>query len=338
MMAYSSTAGYENVTPSRRVTGDRYRQSRKTGRKPRSPEEWINIPVPAIVDEAFWQQAQVQLDQNALDSPQNNRRNLYLVRGLRCPRCGSNHTGVAQHGKRRYRCVGHDPSISSTGKRCAPGSFLAEPVEQAVWGAVTEAMRGPVVLVEEYEQRLKDASSHDWTGLERKQVGLALKRVKKQEDRVTDAYINEAMELGRYSVEMEKLRDRRSQLERIAKDIERREQQQTDRRAAVEHLEQFCREVWYAAISVTRPSTLPSRIRPLRRMASTFSRHGSMNVTSSPLIAMKPDREPPIAPTPMMPMLVIWLTSQCQGLKGGLLCIESIKVQEERFSVTVEPR
>lgn len=134
-------------------------------------------------------------------------------------------------------------SISSTGRLCAPGSFLAEQVEQAVWAAITETMRGPAVLVEEYEQQLNDASTQGGTAIERKQVGLALKRVKKQEDRVTDAYINEVMELWRYSVEMDKLRDRRSQLERIDEAIERREKRQTDRRAALEHLEKFFGEV-----------------------------------------------------------------------------------------------
>ena len=41
---------YENVKPARRVSHDPYRQSRKTGRKPRAPEDWITIPVPATVD------------------------------------------------------------------------------------------------------------------------------------------------------------------------------------------------------------------------------------------------------------------------------------------------
>ena len=70
-----------------------------------------------------------------------------------------------------------------------------------------------------------------------------MKRLKKQEDRVTDAYINEVMELGRYSVEMDKLRDRRSQLERMVEAIDRREKEQTDRLAALERLDRFCREV-----------------------------------------------------------------------------------------------
>ena len=76
-----------------------------------------------------------------------------------------------------------------------------------------------------------------------KQVALSLKRLKVQEDRITDAYINEAMELDRYKVEMEKLRVRRRELERAAKDIERMEQQEANSRDALEHLERFCGRV-----------------------------------------------------------------------------------------------
>ena len=39
----------------------------------------------------------------------------------------------------------------------------------------------------------------------RKQLAVALKRVQAQEDRITDAYINEAMDLNRYKAEMDKL-------------------------------------------------------------------------------------------------------------------------------------
>lgn len=39
--------------------------------------------------------------------------------------------------------------------------------------------------------------------LEQKQLQLALKRIGDQEDRITDAYRNEAMELDRYKSEME---------------------------------------------------------------------------------------------------------------------------------------
>ncbi|MBI4234518.1 MAG: recombinase family protein [Chloroflexi bacterium] len=234
----------ERVLPSRRRSTDPYRQNRKNGRKPRPPEEWITIPVPPIVDAATWQQAQEQLRQNSVYSQRNNKRHQYLLRGLiRCPRCGATYTGAARNGRRRYRCTREDASVSSTGKRCLPGSFLAEPVEEAVWEAVKEALQQPQVLVEEYKRRLAHARMPDALEAERKQVALALKRVKAQEDRITDAYVNEAMELDRYKAEMQKLRQRREELERAAQDIERRERQEQDSCRALERLERFCRQV-----------------------------------------------------------------------------------------------
>ena len=91
----------------------------------------------------------------------------------------------------------NDPSVSSTGKKCSPGSFLAEPVEQAVWDAVPEALRQPDLRVAEYQRRLEQSPSSNALEYERKQPALALRRVRVQEVRVTDAYINGAMDLER---------------------------------------------------------------------------------------------------------------------------------------------
>ena len=131
----------ERILPTRRLTSDPYRQGRKTGRKLRPESDWIAIPVPSIVDTATWEAVQEQLHQNSVHSPRNNTRHRYLLRGLiRCSRCGSTYTGAVQHGYRRYRCTRADASISSTGKRCPLGFIAAEAVEQAVWGAIKEAL------------------------------------------------------------------------------------------------------------------------------------------------------------------------------------------------------
>jgi site-specific DNA recombinase len=230
--------------PSRRLSQDPYRQGRKTGRKPRPKEEWIPIGIPRIVDEVTWEAAQAQLRDNALHSRRNNKRHQYLLRGLiRCPRCGGTYTGAFQHGQRFYRCGRTDPSLSSTGRRCPPGTFRAGPVEEAVWEAVTDALQSPTVLVREYQQRLMQAASPQGLEVERKHVSLALKRVRAQEDRVTDGYVNEAMDLERYKAEMDRLRQRCREPERAAQEIDRRERQELDSRRALEHLEAFCQRV-----------------------------------------------------------------------------------------------
>ena len=234
----------EAVLPSKRLTQDPYRQSRKTGRKVRPEEEWIIIPVPAIIDEFFWGQAQVQLKQNSLHSKRNNKLHPYLLRGLiRCTRCGSTYSGHVSKGIRRYRCTLTDSSISSTGRRCRPGSFKAEPVEQAVWEAVAEALEQPQVLMAEYERRLSDLGSVDVIEQERNQLSLELKRLVVQEDRVTEAYIKEAMELNRYKYEMGKLGERRSGLEKLENQLGQRAKQEQDAKAGVRYLEEFCDRV-----------------------------------------------------------------------------------------------
>jgi site-specific DNA recombinase len=209
-----------------------------------SEHEQIFIPVPAIVDEAIWQSAQAQLVENGLYSRRNNQRHPYLLRGLiGCPRCGGNYTGFVQHGYRGYRCNRVHWTASSTGKRCPPGAIPAGPVEEAVWEAVQDALKRPEVLVKEYTRRLKASGSATDLEFEGKQIGLALKRVKAQEDRVTEAYVNEAMDLERYKAEMDRLRARRQELERTGQEIERRARQEDASRKALEQLEAFCCQV-----------------------------------------------------------------------------------------------
>ncbi len=209
-----------------------------------SQEEDISIPVPAIVTESTWDSAQHQLELNSQYSRRNNRRNQYLLRGLiRCPRCSGAYTGHSRGGYRGYRCNRAHWASSSTGKRCSPGAIPAQPVEDAVWEAVKEALERPELLVEEYERRLRDTGSADDSELEQRRVGLAQKRIKAREDRVTDAYLKEAMDLARYKSEMGKLRQEHEGLERIRREIERRQVVEEESRGALEHLTRFCDEI-----------------------------------------------------------------------------------------------
>jgi hypothetical protein len=113
-------------------------------------------------------------------------------------------------------------------------------VEDAVWEAVKDAVQNPQLLVAEYTRRLKSTSSANDLELEGKQILLALKRVKSEEDRITDAYRAEAMDLSRYKTEMDKLANRRKELQRMQQDIDRRSRQEDASSNALEQLENFC--------------------------------------------------------------------------------------------------
>ncbi len=196
------------------------------------------------MDEATWEAAQAQLEENRLNSRRNNQRHQYLLRGLvRCPRCGGNYTGYVQHGSRGYRCGRANWTVSSTGHRCPPGSFPAQPVEEAVWEAVKEALRNPEVLAEEYRRRLELSGATSDLDFEGKRLNLALKQLKTQEDRITDAYVAEAMDLARYKKEMERLYAQRQGLEQQMRQVQHQAQQEANNRQALTQLGAFCSRV-----------------------------------------------------------------------------------------------
>ena len=109
--------------------------------------------------------------------------------------------------------------------------------------AVTNAIQALQVLVEKY-QRLLEASSSG-TGLEHEgqQVALALKRARLQEDRVTEAYVIEAMDLNRYNEEMDRLGARIRELVGISRDLDRKSALEQEAQSGLQYLQTFCHRV-----------------------------------------------------------------------------------------------
>ncbi|MCH7972113.1 MAG: recombinase zinc beta ribbon domain-containing protein, partial [Chloroflexi bacterium] len=202
----------------------------------------IRIPVQRIVLDDLWYRAQSRLEENKALSRRNVKRQ-YLLRGLLfCPECGSRLAGKARNDRRFYRCNNVDKLNGS--RICSGSSYItASRVERTVWNAVADALKNPELLVAQYREQLSDSSVADEYELTKKQIALALKRVVVQEDRMTDAYRNEAIELNRFKIDMQKLSQRRKGLEKQQEELQLRKVQEESRQTALEHLERFCGEV-----------------------------------------------------------------------------------------------
>ena len=72
---------------------------------------------------------------------------------------------------------------------------------------------------------------------------LALKKLKTQEDRGTDAYVTEVMELARYKSQMERLSARRQGLEQQIGQVQHQAQQEANHSQALTQLGEFCARV-----------------------------------------------------------------------------------------------
>ena len=92
------------------------------------------------------------------------------------------------------------------------------------------------MLGQEYQRRLSQSGAADALESQEKQLALATRRVKAQEDRLLDAYKNEAIDLPRLKEEMGKQRARREALDREMRGMEQLRQQQAQGAHVLERL------------------------------------------------------------------------------------------------------
>ena len=116
-------------------------------------EEWIHIPVPAIVSAELYEVVQEQLEENKNRARQRRRGARHLLQGLVvCKRCGYAFYGkpvslASGKGKRRdyvyYRCVGTDAYRFGGQRVCSNQQVRSDLLEQAVWDDVCGLLGDP---------------------------------------------------------------------------------------------------------------------------------------------------------------------------------------------------
>jgi site-specific DNA recombinase len=85
---------YEYFAPKKPSRRRSHHSGERTCRRLRPREQWIAIPVPAIVDQHTWERVHVQMARNAALAYRRNKKHDYLLRCLlKCGTCG-----LGQHG------------------------------------------------------------------------------------------------------------------------------------------------------------------------------------------------------------------------------------------------
>jgi site-specific DNA recombinase len=135
-------------------------------RVPVAREEWIEVPVPALVEPALFAAAQAQLDENRRHRREGRRRPGRLLRGLVvCRRCGYAFYGKMARGKvgggrtaeyGYYRCLGTDGHRFGGVAPCTNRSVRSDCLELAVWAEIRALLEDPSRLAAEYRRRLDE--------------------------------------------------------------------------------------------------------------------------------------------------------------------------------------
>src|SRR6266567_2041579 len=127
------------------------------------PEQWMSIPVPALVDAALFDAVQEQLQENRQRARVPQRGAKYLLQGLIvCGCCGYAYYGnaispSARKGHPRayayYRCIGSDAYRFGGVRLCGNKQLRTDLVDEAVWNEVCRLLEHPERLEQEYRRR-----------------------------------------------------------------------------------------------------------------------------------------------------------------------------------------
>nr|WP_274533503.1 recombinase family protein [Ensifer sp. LCM 4579] len=217
--AYKGTACFNKtqVGPRQKVTkpfrlSGRAVHGEKTCAHERPREEWIEIPVPALVSEETFALAAERLADNKRFAP---RRTIEpsIVQGLvSCKKCGyalsrtSTRTSVRKI--HYYRCLGSDGWRHLSGSVCDSRPIRQDLLDHIVWQEVMRLIEDPELIKAELDRRLDAARAAEPTKKRQDAVERDLTRLSKSMERLVTAYQEDLLSLDELRSRMPDLRAR----------------------------------------------------------------------------------------------------------------------------------
>ena len=214
-------AARQRVTRRLRLRGGVTSRNSASHERPR--EEWIEIPVPALIAEETFAHAQELLRENKVRA---RRRTIEpsLVQGLvSCSKCGYALSRTSTRSSARlihyYRCLGSDAWRHLGGPLCDNRPVRQDLLDRIVWQEVVRLLEDPALIQEELDRRLAAARESDPAQRREQALQKELTRVGKSIERLLNAYQEGLLSIDQLRERMPSLRQRdqaqRSELQAI---------------------------------------------------------------------------------------------------------------------------
>jgi site-specific DNA recombinase len=222
---------------------------------PRPEQDWITVPVPAIVSEDIFAQVQAKLDANQQGALRNTRHE-YLLRALvSCGAgrlsCSARQTGA---GYRYYLCHGRtDPLRAAQGQRCTARYVPAGQLDELVWADLCALLTDPAQIA----RALGRARGGAWLPRELHARQAAIRQAPgqlgRQQQRLLDAYLAEVIGLGEPERKREELDRRQATLTAQQRQLGAAAEQRLELQAVADGIEAFCPTIRAGLATATFP-------------------------------------------------------------------------------------
>jgi site-specific DNA recombinase len=228
-----------------------------TRQRPRPKDEWIAIPVPAIVGDDVVEAAERVGGRKAYFSPRRTTPGVFLLRGLvRCGHCG---TVVACHQRPRntrnpdgqwnryYYCRHHDPlRAGGEDRRCPERAIRADALDDFVFEQIREALLQPEVLLAGEHALTAGAPTPDDEILDQQ-----LRRLKRKTEAASGEHrrLIDIYQAG--LIELEELRRRTAEIEGRQQSLQQQQQALREQHRSLTHSNQLRAQITDFATRVT---------------------------------------------------------------------------------------
>src|SRR4029077_4153476 len=210
-MATSGTPGLNRVA---RLQGRTTPRAVKTVDRPR--EEWLEIPVPAIVDEGTFARVQQRPEDNKRFAARNTKVPSLLQGLAACSACGYGYSRASARPAGRkiyyYRCLGSDDSRYEGGRVCRNQPVRADYLDTVVWDHITGLLADPALIRAEIDKRLQAARTSDPARSQRKRLETALAKATASISAMIEALSEQLITIDELRARMPHLRAREQNL------------------------------------------------------------------------------------------------------------------------------
>jgi site-specific DNA recombinase len=186
-------------------------------------DEWIEIPVPALIDPALFEAARGQLEENRSRKRDRVPGQRWLLQGLTVCRC----CGYAYYGKRAprsrpydsantlryYRCTGADGHRFNGKAVCQNGPVRGDQLEQVVWSQVRSVLEQPDRVADEYRRRIGLARDGAAMPDEIVRLNQQITTMRRGIGRLIDSYAEGLIDKAEFEPRIAGLKQRLSQLD-----------------------------------------------------------------------------------------------------------------------------
>jgi site-specific DNA recombinase len=214
---------YQTRTPQQRHSPllpiGRTRERHSSPSRPR--EEWIIVPIPALVPEAHFVTAQQRLVHNRVVA-HRNLKHKYLLQGLvSCGHCrlccfvrARGRTvapGESQY--HYYLCRGKQAAVTSRHEQLCPSRFIpAAELDALVWADLCTVLQTPEILAEALQRARTGAWLPETVQQQHVSIRTAHKSLERQQERLLDAYVAGLLDLAAFEQRQRGLADRLAEL------------------------------------------------------------------------------------------------------------------------------